>query len=94
VRENGTAEVVARYTLQADDGSVISVVNQGLRRGPPEILARLAAGESVDPSSYYFRTSPVFDVAPGPHFWLAENIFVATGERHEKQVVIKVFVLS
>jgi hypothetical protein len=94
VRADGTAEVVARYTLQAEDGTFISVVNKGLRRGPPDVLARLAAGETVDPASYYFRTSPVFDVSPGPHGWLAENIFVATGERHEKQVIIKVFVLS
>ncbi len=94
VRADGTAEVVARYTLRADDGALISVVNKGLRRGPPEILARLAAGEQVDPGLYYFRTSPTFEVAAGPHAWLADNVFVATGARHEKQVVIKVFLLS
>ena len=94
IRTDGTAEVVARYTLRASDGTLISVVNKGLRRGPPEVLARLAAGETVDPSLYYFRTAPVFEVTSGPHGWLADNIFVATGERHEKQVVIKVFMLS
>ena len=94
VRENGTAEVVARYTLRADDGTLISVVNEGVRRGPPEILARLAAGEPVDPALYYFRTSPVFEVSAGPHDWLSENIFVATGERHQKQVVIRVYLLT
>ena len=94
VRANGTAEVVARYTLRAEDGTLISVINTGLRRGTPEVLARLAAGEPVDPSEYYFRTSPVFDVTAGPHGWLAENIFVATGERQATQVVIKVFLLS
>ena len=94
IRADGTAEVVARYTLRADDGALISVVNKGIRRGPPEVLARLAAGETVDPSLYCFRTSPVFEVAPGPHGWLADNIFVATGERHEKQVVIRVLMLS
>ncbi len=94
IRADGTAEVVARYTLRAEDGTLISVVNKGLRRGPPEVLARIAAGEQVDPSLYYFRTSPVFDVAPGPHGWLADNIFVATGERQKAQVVITVFILS
>ncbi len=94
IRADGTAEVVARYTLRTDDGTLISVVNKGLRRGPPEILARLAAGDVVDPALYYFRTTPVFEVASGPHGWLADNIFVATGERHEKQVVIRVFVVS
>jgi hypothetical protein len=94
IRADGTAEVVARYTLRATDGTLISVVNKGLRRGPTEVLARLAAGEAVDPSLYYFRTSPAFEVAAGPHAWLADNIFVATGERHEKQVLIKVFVVT
>ena len=94
VRADGTAEVVARYTLQADDGTIILVVNRGLRRGPPEVLARLAAGDAVDPALYYFRTSPVFEVAAGPHGWRADNIFVATGERHAKEVVIRVFMLS
>jgi hypothetical protein len=94
VRGNRTAEVVARYTLRAEDGTLISVVNKGLRRGPPQVLARIAAGEDVDPALYYFRTSPVFDVAPGPHGRLAENIFAATGERRHTQVVIKGFVLS
>lgn len=94
IRANGTAEVVARYTLRTNDGTLISVVNKGLRRGPPDVLARLAAGEMVDPSQYYFRTSPVFEVASGPHDWLAENIFVATGERQQNQVVIQVYLLS
>ena len=85
IRGDGTAEVVARYTLRAEDGTLISVVNKGLRRGPPAVRARLAAGESVDPSLYYFRTTPVFDVAPGAHGWLADNIFVATGERHRTE---------
>jgi len=94
VRADGTAEVVARYTLQADDGAFISVINRGVRRGPPDVLARLAAGETVDPALYYFRTSPVFEVETGQHGWLAENIFVATGERHAKEVVIRIFMLS
>ena len=94
IRPNGTAEVVARYTLQATDGTLIAVTNTGLRRGPPEVIARLAAGEPVDPAEYYFRTAPVFAAPPGPHAWLCETIFVATGERHAKQVVIKVFAVD
>lgn len=91
VRTDGTAEVVARYTLQATDGTLISVVNRGLRRPSADVLARLAAGEPADPARYYFRTAPAFTVAPGPHGWLADCVFVATGERHAKQVVIHVF---
>ena len=28
------------------------------RYGPPEVLRRIAAGEDVDPSLYYMRTTP------------------------------------
>ena len=94
VRPNGTLEVVARYTLRASDGTLISVVNKGMRRGPPAVLARLAAGEDVAASAYYFRTSPVLEVVDGPHGWLAENVFVATGERLARQVVIRVFLVG
>jgi Protein of unknown function (DUF3237) len=94
VRPDGTAELVARYTLRADDGTLISVTNSGIRRGAPEVLARLAAGEEVDPAQYYFRATPVFEVAPGPHRWLADSVFVATGQRKAAQVVITVFAVA
>lgn len=91
VLPDGTAQLIARYTVQADDGTLISVVNRGVRRGPPDVLARLAAGEAVVPSQYYFRATPCFEVAPGPHDWLARSVFVATGERAPEHVVIRVF---
>lgn len=91
VRSDGTVELVARYTLRTTDGTLISVINRGVRRAPPDILARLTAGEIVDPALYYFRATPSFSVAPGPHGWLADSIFVATGERQARQVVIKFF---
>jgi Protein of unknown function (DUF3237) len=94
VRPNGTLEVVARYTLRATDGTLISVINKGLRRGPADVLARLAAGQDVDASEYYFRTAPVFQVAAGPHEWMAETLFVATGERRARQVVIRVYAVD
>ncbi len=94
VRTDGTIDLVARYTVRAADGTLISVVNRGLRRASPDILARLTAGEIVDPALYYFRTTPSFSVAPGPHDWLADSIFVATGERQAKQVVIRFFELG
>lgn len=88
---DGAAQIYARYTLQHEDGTVVGVINPGVRRGPPEVMARLAAGEMVDPSSYYFRTAPQFEVAPGPHQWLAENAFVCAGMRWPDSVEIDVY---
>ncbi len=85
---DGVAQIFARYTLQHDDGTIVGVTNPGVRRGPPEVMARLAAGEEVDPASYYFRTSPQFEVGPGPHQWLADNVFICVGKRWPAAVEI------
>ncbi len=91
---DGRTEVLARYTLRASDGTHIGVVNRGVRRGPAEVIARLTAGEIVDPSLYYFRTSPCFEVAPGPHGWLIEHVFVAVGIREPDCVKLKVYAVD
>ena len=69
-------------------------MNRGVRTGAPEVLARLAAGEAVEPSQYYFRATPSFEVAAGPHDWLMRRVFVATGQRMPDQVVIRVFAVG
>lgn len=84
----GLTKVEARYFLKASDGTVIEVSNPGVRTGSAEVIERLAKGENVDPSAYYFRTTPRFDVAPGKHDWLRRNAFVARGIRRPDRVEI------
>ncbi len=91
VYADGTIDLTARYTIAATDGTLIGVVNRGLRRAAPETLARLAAGETVDPALVYFRTTPVFEAPAGPHHWLARSIFVATAQRHPAGVLLRFF---
>jgi hypothetical protein len=91
IRADGTAELEARYTLEAADGALISVINRGLRHGPPEIIAKLVAGEAVDPAAYYFRCSPVFETAAPAHQWLARTVFLGSGVRHPDAVEIGVY---
>ncbi len=88
---DGNTQLCARYTLRHDDGTLVSVINIGVRRGPAEVMARLAAGESVDPSLYYFRASPQFDVRPGPHGWLMESTFVCVGRRWPQSVELDIY---
>ena len=38
LRGDLTTELVARYTIRATDGTLVSVVNRGLRHGPPEAM--------------------------------------------------------
>jgi hypothetical protein len=54
-------------------------------------MARLAAGEAVDPASYYFRASPQFEAPPGPHGWLAQNVFLCNGRRRPDCVELDIY---
>lgn len=89
IRADGTIELEARYVIRTVDGVAISVVNRGFRHGPPGVLERIAAGEAVDATEYYFRTSPVFRAPPGAYEWMSRTIFVGVGERSMDQVVLK-----
>jgi hypothetical protein len=88
---DGVARIDARYTLRHEDGTLVSMLDRGVRRGPPEVTARLAAGEVVDPSLYYFRTTPSFEVQDGPHRWLADHVFIGRGCRRPDAVELDVF---
>jgi hypothetical protein len=94
IERSGVTELDARYLIEADDGSLIDIVNRGFHRADPEVMARLDAGEDVAESEYYFRTSPTFRTdAPG-HRWLAESVFVGLARSEGAQVCIRFFVLA
>ena len=88
IRDDGVAELEARYTLRSDDGALIYVINKGYRHGPPEVMQRLAKGEQVDPKEYYFRATPTFETSAVKYNWLTKNVFVATGERKPTSVIL------
>jgi len=91
VRPDGASRISARYTIIAADGTPILVCNEGLRASSPEVLARLRAGEVVDPAEYYFRTTPVFEAPDGIHGWLNDSLFVASLCRSGDEVNIDVY---
>ena len=91
IRGDGIVEVEAKYTLETDDGALIYVNNWGLRHGPPGVIARLSAGETVDPGEYYFRTAPRFETGAPQYAWLNGILCVATGERRANAVIITAY---
>jgi Protein of unknown function (DUF3237) len=91
---DGRTEIYAKYSLKAKDGTIIAVTNPGVRVGSKDVIARLAKGEEVDPSLYYFRTTPSFDVGPGPYAWLRSKVFVARGIRKPDHVVIDFYTVE
>jgi hypothetical protein len=53
----------------------------GLRHGPPGVIAALARGEAVDPSAYYFRTTPRFETGHPKYAFLNRLLAVSAGDR-------------
>jgi uncharacterized protein DUF3237 len=91
IRDDGVAELEARYTLQTDDGALIFVRNYGLRHGPPQVIAALAAGQVVDHASYYFRGATFFETSAAQYVWLMKQIVICVGEREPARVRLKFY---
>jgi hypothetical protein len=92
-RRDGVIELDARYALKEARGGLIQVVSQGFRHGPPEVLARLAAGEEVDPESYFFRTFMRFETGAAELAFLNRTMAVATAQRRARRVELQCFSL-
>src|SRR5260221_1297261 len=84
LRGDGVLELDLRVTLETDDGGLIHMTSFGLRHGPPEVIAALARGESVDPSTYYFRTTPRFETGHPKYAFLNRLVAVSSGDRRVK----------
>jgi hypothetical protein len=94
IRIDGVAELDAHYVLETNDDVLITIVNQGLRRGSPDVMKRLSEGKDVNPSEYYFRSIPVFETADPKYAWLTQSVFVATGIRKPDKVLIQVYKIN
>ena len=91
VSADGAADLHARYTVESDAGALIQVDSRGLRHGPSEVLGRLARGEEVDRSLYYFRTVMRFESAHPSALWLTRMLALATGAREKNAVKLDVY---
>jgi hypothetical protein len=81
IRADGVVLPDVRMTLRTDDEQLIFMRYEGMRHGPPEVMERLARGESVDPGEYYFRISPQFETGSSKYAWLNKIIAVGAGHR-------------
>jgi hypothetical protein len=91
IRNDGAADIQARYTIETEAGARILVSSDGLRHGPAEVLDRLARGEHVDPSLYYFRTAMRFETSDPSADWLNRILAVARGQRQARSVQLDVY---
>lgn len=91
IRSDGAADISARYTIETDAGARILVSSDGLRHGPPDVMEKLARGDSVDPSLYYFRTVMRFETADPAADWLNRILGLARGQREANAVRLDVY---
>jgi hypothetical protein len=79
LRPDGVGELDVRGTIRTDDGHLIYIYYRGILHAPPEVMTRIAQGEAVDASEYYFRTTPVFETASEKYSWLNRIVTVGVG---------------
>ena len=94
VRASGSSVADIRYTLETAAGALLYVQSQGVRHGDPDVLARLAAGEDVDPSEYTFRTSVTMETADPNLAWVNDGVFIAVGGRRPSGVSYDVYLVA
>jgi len=94
VLPDGTALGDIRYTLQTNEGVLLYVQSRSVRHGDPEVLARLARGEEVDPGAYTFRTATQVETAAQELDWLNKGIFVSVGGRSPTGVIYETYLVG
>jgi len=91
LRSDGVLELDLRLTLETDDGALIHMTSFGLRHGPPEVIAALGRGETVDPARYYFRTAPRFETSAPGYAFLNRLLAIAVGDRRARGPIYTIF---
>jgi len=91
MRADGAVLLDARVVLRTDDGAEIAMTYEGIRAGPPEVVARLARGNPVDPGEYYFRIAPRFATSDPRYEWLNRILAAGIGHRLPEGPVYSVF---
>jgi len=94
LRQDGVLDLDARYALRVDSGGLVHVLSQGLRHGPPEIMAKLARGEDVDPASYVFRSVMRFETGEPSLAFLNKTIAVAVAQRKARRVELTAWAIQ
>ena len=90
-RSDSTLEIAAHYMIETLEGARIEVQSNGLRHGPPEVLARLARGEAVAAHEYFFRTLMRFTTGHAAYERLNRVMALARGRREARRVVLDVW---
>ena len=94
VFDSGLAELDTRYAFRTDGGAVIEIRNFGYRHGPDDAMQRVAAGDQVDPSSYYMRTHARLETGHPDYAWVNNTLFVGVGGRKAASVQLALYAIE
>jgi hypothetical protein len=93
-RANGIGELDVRATLRTDDGALILMTYHGVLDASADVVARVFAGEDVDPAEYYFRTAPRFETGDERYAWLNGRVAVASGRFAPGSVAYRAYLVT
>jgi hypothetical protein len=91
VEADGAVSLDCRMVIQTDDGHLIGMSYRGLRHGPPDAMARLNRGETVDTDGFYHRVAIFFETSAEKYRWLNRVLAVGKGRRLPDGGVYEVF---
>ena len=91
---DGTTLGDIRYTLRSTRGELIYVQSRSVRHGRPDVLARLARGEDVDPREYTFRTTTQVETAAPELDWLNRGVFISVAGRKAAGVIDDTYLVA
>jgi hypothetical protein len=91
IRSDGSTTLDVRLVLKTHDDAMIAMTYRGVRHGPADVISRMERGETVDPASYYFRITPMFETAARAYDWLNRILAVGIGHRRPDGPVYSVF---
>jgi hypothetical protein len=80
-RSDGVLLLDVRLTIETHDKALVYCRYEGMRHGPAQVMADLAAGKPVDPAAMYFRIQPRFETADPRYEWLNRILAAGIGER-------------
>ena len=94
IRADGTLKIDVRVCARTHDGTVIYMSYGGRLVFSPEqmtLLADRSTADAVDPSTYYFRTNPLFEVdMASPYAWLNRVVAIGVGRVTSRGVAYSV----
>ncbi len=91
LRADGVLEIAAHYVIRTTDDALVEVQSDGLRHGPPDVMERLARGDSVPPEAYFFRTLVRFTTGAPNWLHLNKTLAIASGRRESRLVMLDLF---